>query len=267
MAAPAEADEGVAAGMKVVETQIYEGHLTTESAEHRKQIGAGPEAATFSSPFGFSAGGGQFAGQQISATTPAALTIHTTTVYTAGPMPAYGTTVPPMQPQQPFGYTYQIQQTTVPYPMPSQGFPVPQPMPAGPPGHILEGWLKKRGHDFGQSWLNRWFVLHSDGVLTYGKEEKGPEKTRIPLDAVTEARPFGHPNATPEGRAMKSKHPLGFEVYQGPGKRTWFLDPGSIEKRDMWVRAINDMVMVQFRAPPGPPHGGTTGWMPSGQYM
>lgn len=249
-------------GIKVVETVLPEAGLNTASAEHRKQVVAGPESATFSSPFGFSQGEASCVNHQVVVHPPTVLQVTVPTY--AEQVPAHGPVAcgaPPVQSQQ-YGYTYQIQMAP-PYPQPCPG---PQPAPAGPPVHILEGWLAKRGHDFGRSWLDRWFVLHSDGVLTYGKVERGPETKRIPLDAATEVRPFGHPAASPEGRAMKAKKPCGFEVYQGPGKRTWYLDPGCIEKRDHWVRALNDLIMVRFRAPPGPPHAGTPGWTPPGVY-
>lgn len=113
---------------------------------------------------------------------------------------------------------------------------------------VVEGWLSKRAEDFGKSWMNRWFVLHSNGVLSYSKEQAGKDSKQIFLDGSTQVRVFSHPTSTDEARRASLKRPFGVEIYQGPGRRTWYLDPGSKDKRDLWMSQLQ-MVLGQFKSP------------------
>eukprot|EP00913_Durusdinium_trenchii_P028998 g27189.t1 len=65
------------------------------------------------------------------------------------------------------------------------------------PGPVVEGWLSKRAQDMGKTWMNRWFVLNYNGVLSYGKEQASQDK-KIFLDKSTRVRPLIHPTATEE---------------------------------------------------------------------
>lgn len=132
---------------------------------------------------------------------------------------------------------------------PQQGYGgPPAQMMAGPPQQwqgqadlMLEGWLSKRAEDFGNTWQNRWFMLYGGGVLTYGKSQDargGAGEKKILLNRTTEIRHFRSNKATDEGQRCGIKKQFGFEIYSGPACRTWYLDPGSAEKRDLWIQAL-----------------------------
>jgi len=115
---------------------------------------------------------------------------------------------------------------------------------------ILEGWLGKRGEEMGKAWSKRWFTLHPGGALTYSREKRGKVHRHIPLCASTQVRTFDQPDATPQARITFFDKPNGFEIYQGPGYRTWYLDAGSFEKCAAWTstlaRAIADLRPLAF---------------------
>mmetsp|Transcript_59090 Transcript_59090/g.93567 ORF Transcript_59090/g.93567 Transcript_59090/m.93567 type:complete len:246 (-) Transcript_59090:102-839(-) len=233
---------------KVVATECTEAQLTSGSAEHQKF--AGDTGDKFSSPFAFSQAGPELA---------ASASPMTAMYVAAGPGP------PPESFQQ--GHvevTHVMWQQTMPMqqmpqmapggmppgamplmpgmPAMTQGVP---PMAAGlAPGLVVEGWLSKRAQDMGKTWMNRWFALHHDGVLCYGKEQHSQDLKKIVLDKLTKVRPLIHPTATEEGRRIGVKKPFGIEIYQGAGRRTWYLDAGSKEKRDVWLNSLQ-MVIVQ----------------------
>lgn len=123
----------------------------------------------------------------------------------------------------------------------------------------MEGWLgitKERAQAFEQ----RWFVL-STGIepreffISYSEAERGDPVEIIMLSAGFEARPFMHPNASPEAKLMWEKKPMGFELYLGTGSRI-FLEPPSKPKRDEWVSAINKAVALASALQPAAPAGG-----------
>lgn len=102
-----------------------------------------------------------------------------------------------------------------------------------------------------------------NGTMRYSREEKGTEAGRVDLSAKTEVRPIAHPNATVEGRMMSTKKPFAFEIFNGVGVRTYYLDAGSREKMDLWVRALMAQVM-QMRG--GGAGGPWQGGPPPGAY-
>lgn len=234
---------------KVVATDCTEAHLTSGSAEHQKF--SGDTGDKFSSPFAFSQAGPEI----VASASPM------TTMYVAqSPLPT--SVAPPESFQQ--GHvevTHMTWQQPMPMQMPmASGMPGPlmpgmPGMPAmgvppmaglapGAPGLVVEGWLSKRAQDMGKTWMNRWFALHHDGVLCYGKEQHSQDLKKIVLDKLTKVRPLIHPTATEEGRRVGVKKPFGIEIYQGAGRRTWYLDAGSKEKRDLWLNSLH-MVLVQ----------------------
>lgn len=259
------------AGYKVIETMHPEAQLTITSAEHqrRRASSGGGDFATFSSPFVFS-----------QADSPKAIT-GPEFVVRPMPPPAY-TAPPPRQSEQlAYGPTFmqayhaghmpamshpaeydmtRIQQSRallapppmfVAPPQFTQRYPVYAGMPQASPGQRqpLEGWLSKRGADYSQSFDPRWCSLHSgvspeEFYLGYSHEERGPVCKQIRLHGGCQARPFMHPTTTGEGKMMWEKKPMGFELYTGDGSRTYFFDPGSKIKRDLWVTAINNAVAL-----------------------
>jgi len=135
------------------------------------------------------------------------------------------------------------------YGMPSTSGQVPQQsFPGQGPAIAMEGWLSKRSEDFGKSWVLRWFVLHSNGVMIYSKAQNGPECKRIILDNMTQVRLFNDTSATEEGRRAGIKKVCGFEIFQGQGRRTWYLDPGSPAKCELWMNALRDS-LAQLQGP------------------
>lgn len=210
-----------------------------------KQLDAGGGVAyEFSSPFGFSQGDPTAA----SASSPssgvqwqpmAASQQYLVQESTVQAQPQWGS------PQPPPTYGQQWQQYPGQWPPQSQpppmyggyGGPPPQPQPqyAPPP---LEGWLNKKGSGgVSTAWNMRYWMLNGT-VLSYSREERGAEAGKILLSANTEVRPFNHPQATTDARVLLKKHPYAFEVYQGKGQRTYYLDPGSLEKRNLWMDRI-----------------------------
>jgi hypothetical protein len=154
-------------------------------------------------------------------------------------------------PQQPYPPQQQ------PYPQPGYGGQPPgyQQYPAQSGGRptTIEGWLAKRSDGgIGSVWNMRWWRLEN-GVMMYSRDEKGPEAGRIQLSGKTEVRPIAHPSATVEGRMMAGKKPYAFEVYQGVGTRTYYLDAGSAQKRDLWLNTLLGAI-AQFRQSAWP-HG------------
>jgi len=142
---------------------------------------------------------------------------------------------PPMYPQQ-GGYGQQPPQYGGPPPGYYQQGP-PQP-PPGP----LEGWLAKRSDGgIASGWQMRWWRLENC-VMKYSRDERGVEAGGIQLTAKCEVRALKDPHATVEGRMMGPKKPFAFEVYQGVGMRTYYLDAGSEEKKRLWIGAIGQAI-------------------------
>eukprot|EP00434_Breviolum_minutum_P008332 symbB.v1.2.007352.t1/scaffold425.1/size368629/16 len=266
---------------KVVEAECAESHLTSGSAEHQKY--STDTADKYSSPFAFSQAGHEVAYTNVIAPTGPATTPNTylpggppvgtapVTPQSGGSFPANEMVhltwqegqVPQMQQllmQVPMNGTIGMSMQSMPMPMQgTNGMPMPMngmtgmsmPMPgATPTGPVVEGWLSKRAQDMSKSWLNRWFVLTNDGVLRYGKEQTSQDMKKIFLDKLTKVRPLIHPTATDEGRRIGVKKPFGIEIFQGAGRRTWYLDAGSKEKRDLWLNSLQ-MVLVQTGAAAG----------------
>lgn len=139
--------------------------------------------------------------------------------------------------------------------------PPPQQMP--PPtmnGNIIEGWLAKRGEDFGQPWLERWFTLSGNGVLSYSKNKGGKDGKEIPFGYGVQVRPIAHPSASGQGKVQAAKKPYAFEICPGTTGRTYYLDAGSMQKRDVWCAALNEAIASRG--------GGAGGYgaQPSGYY-
>lgn len=84
--------------------------------------------------------------------------------------------------------------------------------------------------------------------MSYSKAEDRKDAKTLPLSTNSEARALNWPTASEEGKKMAQKHPFAFEVYNGRGERTWYLDAGSIQKRDVWIKALNDAV-ARMRGP------------------
>lgn len=258
---------------KVVEAECAESHLTSGSAEHQKY--STDTADKYSSPFAFSQAGHEVAYTNVIAPMGPATTpnmyppVGTSPVPQSGGFPANEMVHLTWQE----GQVPQMQELLMQVPMngtPGMSMPMPMqgtngmPMPmngmsgmsvpgatfTGPVGPVVEGWLSKRAQDMSKSWLNRWFVLTHDGVLRYGKEQTSQDMKKIFLDKLTKVRPLIHPTATEEGRRIGVKKPFGIEIFQGAGRRTWFLDAGSKEKRDLWLNSLQ-MVLVQTGAAAG----------------
>lgn len=230
---PADGGHG---GAKVVEAEHRDAPMTTATAEHQKKITTTyGNVESLSSPFGFTGGEGS-AGAAGSYPGPCVNT------GTAPPYVDHGYVI---QQQQPQGVHHLHLQFA------SQQFTGPAPAPTGP---MLEGWLAKRGKEFGKSWNLRWFVLHPGGILTYSHSKGGKEDKRILLCPATQVRPLHHPESTHEAKAHASKKPFAFEIFQGPGVRTWYLDGGSSEKLDVWLRCLSEAIgQVQMSAACGMP--------------
>lgn len=223
--------------------------LNTESAEHQKVKhwgqGAGGDVK-FSSPFGFSQGDG-VAHCSASPMQQGMPLMGGGAPGPAGPASAFGLPPPGAYYQAggmpPFAPGYGGMPGPMAYAMPQQ---FPQ-YAAGPPGpQCLEGWLSKRGHDFAQGWLQRWFMLRPGPTLTYSRNEGGKDDRQIAINASTQVRAFGHPQATGQAKVMKAKRPFGFEIYLGPDTRTWYLDAGSADKLEAWLRNLNE-ALAQLR--------------------
>lgn len=236
--------------------------MNTETAEHQKvKVSQYGDNVTFSSPFGFSGGEGEVPGQM-------------PTGMQQGPpqFPAQQFAAPPPFVDGCFGAYHQTYNTVVsPY---QNGQTVmvttyetttvaPAP-PMQPQGPLIEGFLAKRGEEFGKPWNKRWFRLMPSGELTYGKDQKTCAEKRVDLFPYTLVRALLAPEASREGQLMGSKKPLGFEIFTGNGTRTWFLDAGSKEKLQAWIWTLNK-VIYEMRACGGPP---ACGGMPGpGQAM
>lgn len=261
----------------VVEVHKKEPGLNSDTADHQKYSGSAPEkfsspfafsegsnTPAVSSTTGF--GVHQTTGQQIPQVQYHVQQMHQVQVQSfVHQVPAaseFGLNPPGhMPPQQMYGappvqmvagspQLWQMPQEQSFGQMPPQhgyGGP-PAQMMAGPPqlwqGQaelIVEGWLSKRAEDFGNTWQNRWFMLYGGGVLTYskGQGERGAAgEKKILLNRTTEIRHLRSNKATDEGQRCGLKKQFGFEIYLGPGSRTWYLDPGSAEKRDLWIQAL-----------------------------
>jgi len=236
-------------GYNVTEVQVP---YTPSNPEHvkTKPIDAGGGAAfDFSSPFNFSQA-------EVAQRTPSTAAVHSrvTTSVTDGmqsmqlsQQAATASWYPPSQrdhghwPQGPPPQPYSGQYPGYPAGPPAQY--APHGAPQGLLGGELMGWLSKRGPDgVGQEWRLRFFKLTDGGVLCYGKDDKGPQSGRIVLDSRSIVRPLRSPGATLEGKIHAPKKPCAFEIYQGPGVRTWYLDAGTPEKLDLWVRRLNEVV-------------------------
>lgn len=181
---------------------------------------------------------------------------HTTEAHYRPPMQGYGQP-PPQYPQQQY-YAPPGPQYGGP-PQMMQPYPQPQPGYGAPPPGRLEGWLAKRS-DAGMAgaWNARYWRIEGQ-CLIYSRDEQSTEAGRIEMTAKTEIRPLNIPQASVEGRMMASKKPCAFEIYQGPGMRTYYLDAGSPQKKQVWIQALQGVV-AQMRqggwTHGGPPVGG-----------
>eukprot|EP00929_Paragymnodinium_shiwhaense_P022918 TRINITY_DN14494_c0_g1_i1.p1 TRINITY_DN14494_c0_g1~~TRINITY_DN14494_c0_g1_i1.p1 ORF type:complete len:528 (-),score=91.24 TRINITY_DN14494_c0_g1_i1:169-1602(-) len=145
-------------------------------------------------------------------------------------------------------------------PMGSYGGPPPRSQPSSGPPVVMAGWLSKRGDDWKMQWSTKWFALYPGGILTYSGEEGGMEERRIQLHPSTQARTFESGQVSGEAKLMRMKKPYGFELFQGHGNKTWLVDAGSRDKRDLWIAAINQAT-AQMRAMGGM-GGAGSGCMP-----
>jgi len=93
--------------------------------------------------------------------------------------------------------------------------------------------------------------------MIYSRDEKGSEAGRIALSAKCEIRPLNSPQATVEGRMMGAKKSFAFEIFQGAGLRTYYLDAGSNEKKDLWMNCLQQAIQVMRQS--GWPHGAQPG--------
>lgn len=169
------------------------------------------------------------------------------------PMQQYGAPPYPQQQWQPYPQQPMYGGYAAPPPQQPQQ-PQWQPMQAGP----LEGWLAKRSDGgVGSAWNLRWWVLNGT-ILSYSRDERGAEHGRILMSGKTEVRPLNHPQATVDARVMSAKYPCAFEIFQGVGQRTYYLDAGSMEKRNLWIDRLSQAVasLRQSAWPHGAPPGG-----------
>merc|ERR1712032_1475213 len=112
-----------------------------------------------------------------------------------------------------------------------------QPSPAQQ-GPLMEGWLSKRGKAINTTWRDRWFTVHQNGSLTYSHSKGGTDQA-VELARSSRVMPFDHPQASgAEVTDMRRKRPFGFVIYTG--SRDWYVDAGSREKRDIWLKALGD---------------------------
>jgi len=185
-----------------------------------------------------------------------------------GGQPGYGSYPPQGYGQQPpyYGQGGPQQWQQQPYSQPGYGKGGPPPSyqqgQQGPPpaqnGGKLEGWLSKRSDGgIASAWNMRWWRLEN-GVMAYARDEQGPEAGRIQLTAKCEIRPLADPRATVEGRMMATKKPHAFEVHQGVGLRTYYLDAGSAEKKNLWMSTLAGAI-AQMRQGGWPPGGAPPG--------
>lgn len=124
-----------------------------------------------------------------------------------------------------------------PYMMPAPMMPLPEGRAAPP---RLEGFLSKRGAHAGQAWYLRYFSLEADtGLLSYrNRQEDEGDQRRIPINGNTQVRPFSDAMATPEAKFLFREKPCGFEIFNGPHTRVWYLDAGRGEKLHAWVKTL-----------------------------
>jgi len=246
-------------GTKVVEAEHRDNPMTTTTAEHQKTVTTANGPEKLSSPFGFTGGEGSTGAAAASYAGPSVHIVSEPPYvdgFVTGPQVVSVSVGASCQQfasqqfasQQLAGVSCQqfaSQQFT------SQQFTGPAPAPTGP---MLEGWLAKRGKEFGKSWNLRWFVLHPGGILTYSHSKGGKEDKRILLCPATQVRALTHPESTAEAKAHSSKKPFAFEIFQGPGVRTWYLDGGSAEKLDVWLRCFSEAIgQVRMSAVSGMP--------------
>jgi hypothetical protein len=128
--------------------------------------------------------------------------------------------------------------------------------PSGPQS-IVCGWLSKRAEDWKQTYDTKWFALLPGAILTIAASEGAPEERRVQLAPTTQARPFDHPSSSGEAKVQRMKRKCGFEIFESPNAKSWLIDPGTEQKRNIWVQAINHEVWkLQGGGGGGPPGGG-----------
>jgi len=151
---------------------------------------------------------------------------------------------------------YRPQQRPPPQQYPPQQYnPGPQ-YQQPPPSRPLEGWLAKRSEaGISGAWNMRYWRINGNSLI-YSRDEQSGEAGRIQLTAKTEIRPLNHPKASVEGRMMGPKKPCAFEIFQGPGLRTYYLDAGGADKKAIWMKALDGVVNNIRQSAWGPQPGG-----------
>lgn len=253
-------------GHRVEEVVVPYTPAETDYTKMKPLQGGGGAGYDFSSPFAFSQGD-----PSVRPTNPAVVEV-TLVGASMTPMP---------DPAQMMSHTTQAQSsmesnhlmTQAPqWRPPAQQWQPPsgpqwQPGPRPPPPQYmpppLEGWLNKKSEGgVSSAWNMRWWFLNGN-VMCYSRDERGEEGGRIVLTSHTEVRPLSHPQATTDARVLAPRYKFGFEIYQGPGQRTWYLDAGSLEKRNLWLDRLQQAVgaLRQAAWSHGPPasYGGPPG--------
>lgn len=235
-------------GPKIVQAVHYDAPMSMQTAEHQKvQVSSTGEQVTFSSPFGFSGGEGTQASPATGSMGYAAVqqsTVQQVTMHQTPMVPAASMVLilqqlgpPPAHVEGCFGIWHVNEPPRSPRAMQQEMPKSPRGLP--PPEPVIEGFLMKRGHEFGKSWLKRWFCLMPGGLLTYGKCQKTRTEKTVPLLPHTAVRALISPEVTKEGSIMGTKKPCGFEIFSGGEHRTWFIDAESPEKLKAWLWCLN----------------------------
>ena len=112
---------------------------------------------------------------------------------------------------------------------------------------FLEGWLKKRGPNYGQPWQARWCVLKK-GIFRYFDENPkngGRLKGDFAISEDVVVNLLTDAGASTEGRYMAARHRNGFEIADRDNSmagRCFFFDAVSRAKLQAWVTAIEDTI-------------------------
>ncbi|KAH9258652.1 hypothetical protein BASA81_003154 [Batrachochytrium salamandrivorans] len=99
-----------------------------------------------------------------------------------------------------------------------------------PAAVVFEGYMTKRAVVSGRNWKRRYFVLYSDGLLSYKKDNT--------VDTVKKSIQLG---AKSKAMVLKELSSEGGVYVEGPTHDALYLKADSMKEAKQWIQVLNDL--------------------------
>lgn len=96
---------------------------------------------------------------------------------------------------------------------------------------VFEGYMTKRAVVSGRNWKRRYFVLYSDGLLSYKKDNS--------VDTVKKSIQLG---AKSKAMVLKELSSEGGIYVEGPTHDSLYLKAESTQEAKQWIQILNDLI-------------------------